>query len=373
MQLNMKTAFITTINTNIGDDFIRTGIENVIKSVKGTTPVSYTYVNKHFPETAIKGLDPIHKLRKLPDFKGKGRLTDYYFRFMRTYFNVFRNQELIIQSGAPVLWPDCHLSEWAQPIWYDIIGKLHNRIPVLNLAAGSCYPWERQEGFTNENEAHFARDIGSFCSLTTTRDRLANHLFQSAGVDNTLLPCTAFLVNQEFQNQEAGKYILINYMNAGGHFDWGQNIDAAAWLSTMKMVVADLSKNHEIMFMCHNEQEVTLARTHFPNHKFQFHASVDEYLDCIKNAKAGICNRMHASVAMASFGVPSISVCTDTRLLMLDLLKLPIFYVKEANSEQLLQTMNHLIDTAAAEKKRLFELKKETFEKYQELLRTYIR
>jgi hypothetical protein len=49
-----------------------------------------------------------------------------------------------VQCGAPVLWPNCNKCEWAEPLWYSVIGRLHKKTPVLNLAAGSCYPWEKQ-------------------------------------------------------------------------------------------------------------------------------------------------------------------------------------------------------------------------------------
>ena len=43
----MKIGFITTIDTNIGDAFIRTGIENILDSITGSKKIEHTYVNKH--------------------------------------------------------------------------------------------------------------------------------------------------------------------------------------------------------------------------------------------------------------------------------------------------------------------------------------
>jgi len=364
----VKTGILTTINTNIGDDFIRIGIENVINSLRRGKVTKFTYVNKHHPESILTPKNIFQTILNLPSFKGKQRFINLFYSNFNHSFNIFKKQDLIIQSGAPVLWPNCFNSEWNIPFWYETAGKLHNQIPVLNLAAGSCYPWENQKGFLDERELIFAKEIGSFCSLTTTRDKLAHKLFNEADTANHLIPCSAFLVNSEFKNTETGKYILINYMHAGGHFDWNQHIDSRLWENTMKEVILTLRQQHEVRFICHNQKEYDLAAALNPEIKIHFPKNIEEYMECIKNAKAGINNRMHASVAMASFGIPSISVCTDTRLLMLDLLGLPTFYVKNVNAEELISTINNCLENSVSEKSRLFELKRNTFEKYRELL-----
>ena len=213
----MKIGFITTLNTNIGDDFIRTGIENIIFSLLDKERLQFTYVNKHQPETALSTRSPSILLNKLPDFKGKGRLKRILEKYYNKKFSVYSKQNLIIQSGAPFLWPNCYMNEWAEPIWYNAIGQLKEEIPTLNLAIGSCYPWENQsEVFQNKKDEKYAQDIGSFCRITTTRDRLASKLLHSVGVDNKLMPCTAFFVDNTYVNNEKGKYVLINYMEGGG-------------------------------------------------------------------------------------------------------------------------------------------------------------
>lgn len=367
----MKIGILTTINTNIGDDFIRLGIENITNSLRSGKLTSYTYVNKHHPESILTPKELYQTISNLPEFKGKQRLVNLLYSKFNHSFNLFKKQDLIIQSGAPVLWPNCFISEWNIPFWYQTAGKLHSEIPVLNLAAGSCYPWEHQNGFMDEREITFAKDIGSFSNLTTTRDKLAHRLFNEACITNSLIPCSAFLANTEFKNSNKGRYVLINYMRGGGHFDWKQQIDPSVWEITMKEIISSLRLHHEVRFICHNQTEYDLAYALYPDIKIHFPATTKEYFECIKNAKIGINNRMHASVAMASFGIPSISICTDTRLLMLELLGLPIFYVKDASADVLTNTINNSIDNSTAERNRLFDLKKDTFEKYRKLLQPF--
>lgn len=369
----MKVGFITTIDTNIGDDFIRCGIENIVKNIHNTSSPHFTYVNKHLPETAIVNKSPIHLLKKSKPFPGRGKLMNFYDKYLYHYFSVYNSQDIIIQSGAPVLWPDCQNNEWAIPIWYKTIGKLHKKIPVLNIAAGSCYPWEHRNGFFNDDEKKYAADIGSFCKLTTTRDILANRLFTEAGVKNVLMPCSAFFVDQHVENKNHGEYILINYMPGGGHFDWGQNINGNAWEEAIKNLINSLGSKYEIHFICHNEKEVAAAQRIAPGNRIHLPDSVESYLEVIRKAIIGINNRMHASVAMASVGVPSLSIGTDTRLLMLENLGLPIFYVKDVSGQLLNEEVIKLIAQKDTERKRLFELKSSGFNKYSRLLETYFR
>ena len=366
----MKVGVITTIDTNIGDDFIRTGIQNILGKAFEAEKIEYVLVNKHVPYTAYpKG----HPLRYVPDMrsvKGGGRAGLLLARMLSPLGGSrFDSCDLIIQSGAPVLWPNCEQCEWNIPIWQQIVGRLHKKIPVFNIAAGSCYPWEQQPpgSFINPREKEYATTIGSYCKLTTTRDELANALFNSVGRSNILKPCTAFFVDPQFENDNPGEYILVNYMKGGGHFSWDQEINDRAWETTMRDVINELKKNHEVRFICHDEKEAKLAKELDPSLKIHLPKSVDEYIACVRKATVGINNRMHASVAMASAGVPAISVCTDTRLLMLKNIGLPNFYVKDMTSVSLIASVQQLINNRATERKRLQELKKKTFGEYKQL------
>lgn len=370
-RLKMKIGFITTIDTNIGDDFIRQGIVNILESAYPDKNLKFVSVNKHLPDTAYPSWHILHYATKPTGIRGGNRFLALFKKHLvKLGGSKFDGCDLIIQSGAPVLWPNCQECEWNIPIWQEIIGRLYTKIPVFNIAAGSCYPWENQpETFPSRGEEEYAKMIGNLCHLTTTRDRLSHALFKKVGIQNTILPCTAFFVDKHFTNDNSKDYILINYMAGGGHFNWGQNINKQSWEETMKKVIDDLKTKSEVRFICHDEKEVQLASQLDPRLKIHYPKSVSEYLECIRHAKLGINNRMHASVAMASVGVPSISICTDTRLLMLDNLQLPIFYVKDISASQLISESDKLLSKAKNEKERLFNLKKRSFVTYQELFK----
>lgn len=364
----MKIGLITTIDTNIGDDFIREGICRVLAEVFKGQKIEFVSVNKHKPYTVYPAWHPIH-LGDIADRLPVGRnfvrqSADYLFSKMG--FSRFDDCDLIVQCGAPVFWPNCHANEWAKPVWHEVVGRLYKRIPVLNLAAGSCYPWERQPATINDsNDARYLKAILSYCRLTTVRDTLSVILCESLGTQVPLIPCSASLASGTLRGGvKSDGIVLINYMSGGGHYDWEQGIDPSIWHQTIKALIARLRKGHKVAFLCHNETEYNLAHELDPAiHRF-FPKTQEEYFTVVSDAKAAVCNRMHASVGMAGMGIPSVAVGTDTRLLMVKALGLPSFYVKEASIERLEEGVENLIVNGRREQERLFSLREDTWNRY---------
>ena len=278
----------------------------------------------------------------------------------------FDKCDMIVQCGAPVFWNGCHLCEWAEPLWHNVVGRLSQRIPVLNLAAGSCYPLEHQPLVVDDTrDADYLRAILGYCRTTTVRDTLAQRLCDSVGTQVPVIPCSAFLSgkNHEGAANDDG-IILINYMTAGGHYDWGQKIDAALWRKTVKTLIGRLQRRHKLAFLCHDKNECNLAKEMDAAVPRLSPKNSQEYFAMVSRAKGAVCNRMHASVALASLGVPSVAVCTDTRLLMVDTLGLPCMYVKEANVESLESRLEDLLSHRSQEKERLVALRTKTWDQY---------
>lgn len=370
---SFKIGLITTLGSNIGDDFIRSGICNVLKEVYKNEQIEFVCVNKHTPYTIYPPWHPVH-LRKIAERLPVSRLRikeSIETYFPRIGFSRFDRCKLLVQCGAPVFWPDCSHNEWSVPIWHEVVGRLYNTIPVLNLAAGSCYPWERQpERPEAPEDMEYIASILGYCRLTTVRDRLAKDICSSVGRDVPLLPCTAFLAayGHHAEVDESG-YILINYMAGGGHYAWEQGIDAGHWENTIQHIIINLGKRHKLAFLCHDEKEYLLAQEFNVDIPVFFPKSPTEYFNCVSRAKFGICNRMHASVGMAGMGIPSIAVCTDTRLLMVAELGLPVYYVKDVDAAILEEEVERLLTSLEVEKERLLALQERTRTMYLSAIR----
>ncbi len=371
----MKTGFITTVDTNIGDDFIRVGIKHVLSRIMPS--INYQEVNKHDPLSIYHKYYPLYWLKSLPTRLRHGRFENLVRRCLAGPRHTRLNDcDLIIQSGAPVIWPDCHQNEWAEPIWHDVVGKISQKgnCAIWNLGAGSCYPWENQpDTILNQDDRAYIKSITRYCTLTTSRDPLAKELFETVSDQSIqLLPCPAFFSSTTKSLLLDSDYVLINYMPGGGHFDWGQKIDNQKWEETIKTVIAKLKKKHSLAFLAHNKREADIANSLKLGLPIMQPKSVNEYNTLIKKSKAAINNRMHASVNMASSGVPSIAVGTDTRLLMVKELGLPIHYVKNADAELLIEQMEELIENRFKHQSRLIQLKNTSLKSYQVLLNNHL-
>jgi polysaccharide pyruvyl transferase WcaK-like protein len=370
----MKIGFITTLNTNIGDDLIREGIINILNEIRKGQRIKFVYVNKHKPNELYNKYHPSNFFSFIKRVRGG----HYIYKIIEKIFSIplfskFYACDLIIQSGAPVLWPDCHLNEWSKPIWYNTIGKIYKKRKILNLAAGSSYPYENYpEKIENENDIVYLRDISSFCTLTTVRDNLSKNLLDKIGIFSINLPCTAFFSSSKMINEENAKTIYINYMEGGGHFDWNQEVNKLVWQKTIESVVKELKESFPIKFLCHNEREKELAEKLFNGFEIVYPKTKIEYFELISDARIGIFNRMHASVAFASFGVPSIAIGTDSRIEMVKNIDLPAYYVKEAELNLILKDVLTINKEWGKYNNRLKDLKKDTFQKYIQLLKNYV-
>ncbi|MFC1531996.1 polysaccharide pyruvyl transferase family protein [Thermodesulfobacteriota bacterium] len=364
----MRIGLITTLNTNIGDDFIREGICLVLRKLFEKRKIDFVAVNKHkplsvFPKWHIARLAEIVKYLPRGKYRIGRPLEEFASKLCKS---MFHKCDMLVQCGAPVLWPGCHRAEWSKPLWHNIIGPLSKTKLILNIAAGSCYPWENQpKQIADPNDAQFLRSILSYCHLTTARDSLAQELCGSLGTPVPLIPCSAFLAaGDKIGKLNNSAVILINYMEGGGHYEWDQAINSSAWRETTSVLIKNLGTRHKLAFLCHNEVEYKLAQHLDPTIPRLWPKTPLEYFSVISDAKVALCNRMHASVGLAGLGIPSVAVGTDTRLLMVRAINLPCFYIKEASAKILEEKLEDLLMHRFRERESLLSLKSETWQRY---------
>lgn len=369
-----KIGLITTLNHNIGDDFVRIGIQHILNKVFASqNNIDYVLINKHNPLSIYKAWHPLGISSKVLPNLQKGRrliekkLENYFYKFP---LHKFQDTDIIVQCGAPVIFDGCSKSEWVLPLWYHIIGNLYKKSKVFNLAAGSCFPIEDQPSRILKNDdLHFLNDITSFCKATTVRDELAFNLFKGIGQEVTLLPCSAFLATDLFKykiNESAP--IVVNYMENGGHYSFGQEIDKEKWQKNFSLLLDELVKRHKVVILCHNRKELELANNLFPDFESFLPVSVKQYFDFISQAKFGVYNRLHACVALASCGIPSIGIGTDTRMLMLAELGIKYFFVNHIEIDLLVNLIEDGIVLRNVTNEMFYNKKKETEEKYIKLI-----
>lgn len=363
----VKVGLISTLDTNIGDDFIREGIRRVVAQVFKGKCVEFLTINKHRPLSVYPSWHPRH-LSRLAEVLPRGKaLADRIVAkyTSKLHFTKFNTCDLIVQCGTPVLWRGCHRCEWAAPVWRETIGALHARIPVFNLAAGSCYPWEKAPALVEDaRDAAFLREISGYCRVTTVRDVLAERLLKSLGIVARLIPCAALLASDRIAQPSGRGLVLINFMERAAHSDWNQGVSPVCWRETVSTLVERLRCRYRVEFLCHNTAELRLAGEVFPDIPRHQPNNPEDYFELASDAMAAVCNRLHASVALAGIGIPSVAVGTDTRLLMVQSIGLPAFYVKDVSANVLESILEGLIARQSQEAQRLLELRARVFRLY---------
>jgi hypothetical protein len=368
----MRIGLITTIGTNIGDDFIRNGIVQIFKHIYSDLDVQFLSINKHRPFTVYPSWHPLRWLQTLDRLpRGESSVAAIKAQASKTIHRLggsrFDGVDIIVHCGAPLMWPGCNRSVWATALWDQVVARLSERIPVLTLAAGSAYPWEDQPLHINNpvDAAFLSRVIGS-SRLTTARDELVSRLAKDLGAAVPTIPCTALLVGRRFVVPAAddGEMVLFNYMPGGGHWGWGQGIDEERWMATARTLIAGLSQRHRVAFLCHSQNEYEAAESLNAQLPRFLPTTIESYFSLISRSKAAVTNRIHGAVAMAGLGIPSISVGTDTRMLMLAPIGLPFRYVKEAEGDQLEEGLEMAVTQRNEERERLIALRETTWNRY---------
>lgn len=357
-------GLITTRNTNIGDDLIRHGILNAIESVAGETPKTLL-INKHNPTEVFEKSHPFRTLGLLPR-PLKARAIKTLFGKITAVARRLDECELVIQCGAPVYHANCHQTAWARLIWEQTLPKQAEEKPVINIAAGSCLPWERQNDSLGEDELRFIEHISKICSSTTVRDSLAQRIVSSTRQDSKLIPCSAFVsAVGEPEKWDAGNSVLLNYMPGGGHWDWGQGIDQTRYQEEFLQFARSLRGRFSLTWLCHNDREYKAAKEHSDGDSIYFPKTPEEFFDLPCGFRAAVCNRMHAAVGVGSLGIPSIAIGNDTRMLMAQEIGIRTLFTKDVTCNLLQSEFEKLCDEAPQQSQELLTLRDHTFESYK--------
>ena len=130
-----KISLISTIGTNVGDDFIRYGIMSLLEGSFGSsqfiTMTPFPISLPPFLGRSLESLVPVNKAR-----------------------DVLLTSDLVIHAGTPLVWCSpsakmhCSLSKWRASLYSKRLYTFLN-IPYLILGAGSCQP-RHADAFSTE-------------------------------------------------------------------------------------------------------------------------------------------------------------------------------------------------------------------------------
>lgn len=366
----LKIAFITTVERNPGDAFIRAGIEYLLQQI--IPYYQHIYIDKH-------EFDEMH-----PRTSGARRkFTLAVTRLLKKEKDPFEDVHAVIQAGAPFFYITAgkdgtyasHTSSitttWIRKIWIERLLQLASPPTILNLSIGTCQPFHSNADEFRNSPAllEFIRKASGIAALTTTREKVAARLLEECGVSAHCLPCTAiFSTDRHRIYPEQPRFVCLNYMPGGAHYTLGQRIDFTGWEQEFVKTYHEINKRYEVVVMCHSPSEVRIARALICDVETFFSPDYDDYLRMYAKAHFGIFNRVHGAMVLAGLGRPAIIVGNDTRARMGELMELPTYFVNDAKSGRLLEHLADFEENAEAWSKKLLAIKSDARRRYLHLL-----
>jgi hypothetical protein len=361
-----KIGLITTLNLNIGDEFIRDGITIALEQAFPEHKFNYVMVHKHDP---LK----FYKCGIFFNFVNRGRVMLAKHLGKST---IFDDCDAIIQCGAPIFWQGCsNKNTWQNHLWYKVLNRYRGKKPILNLCGGSSYGYKPDtfKDIPSPADAQYIDYIMHLADKTTVRDKLAHKIALKYDKDTPFIPCSAFIAKMKYALQGGNRdsCIIINYMKIGGHYDYDMTFDDNKWQNDlMKIIHKFASDGHRIVFLCHNEEEKKVAEALGTKFDIVLPANRKDYLEFAMGAKLGICNRMHCAVVLGSLGIPAIAVGNDTRLLMVEEIGLPNYFIGNVEPDILYNKGRELMADCVAWDSKMAILQQETLHKYKQLMKT---
>jgi len=363
-----KITFITTVNHNVGDDFVREGLKFLLRKYFKNEVLEFENIHKHSPITSRYGFEWFRYYR----------LSSIVDRVLPLSFTKDRvlQADLLVQSGAPVYWchnrvgSHCSENEWYGPL---IRRRLANnfKAKLLNLAAGTCqeYHSDGSEFLRCTKDIQYIKQFYNLSTVNTVRDTLARSVLNSMGLDAPLIPCSSiFAIDEYGMEPESGAYVAINYMNLGGHYDLGGNVDSLMWKSEFKKFYDDVSRHEKLIFVCHDKRELQAAKTIDANAEVFYSSDYLDYMKFYAKAKFGIVNRVHGAFMMASFGKPSIVIGSDSRAKMASEIGIENIFVNDASFEYLKSKFLYLGSGADNYSEKFYSLKAQAYTDYMKAL-----
>lgn len=271
----MNWLIVSTNKKNPGDEFIRIGIENVIRDV-----------------------DP----------EATGRVID------KETQEIFNSVEFdkCVWAGMPVFWSLNENSNWNIPWWQPMtrgwLSDDKNKFCVLG--AGSFQDWkDRYRGMQKDKMHEEAELLKSRSHVVTVRDSLACDI---TGVDFETIVCPAILSTINKTKTESIKG--CNLMPGGAHYSQFNETESTIWNSKEREISRALLEN-DFHFFAHNEREFKHAKNlgWCDDHIISYTGNPHEMLSHYVNVDKFFGNRVHGCIVSRGTGADVISCGYDTR------------------------------------------------------------
>ena len=378
--MTMKVALIGHRGGNIGHDLMTIGMSEALREAFGSD-VEIAFHEQHHPFDVHAPGHWVRIANHLPHGQfGLIRRTlardDVRERLWRKLPRM--PYALAVACGGPNFVPGAGKTPEMRLLLHNMNGAFaHRGIPLIDAGVGSAFPLERPPHLiTDEVDRAFYKKALSYVAQIMVRERYAQAACADLGVETEIIPCGAIgsgRVIERMTNANEDRYVLVNFQARGSNTDWGQKVDLGEWWTTVRRVIDDLSRRHDVRMLAHDVFEAKLARQLAPELACYQPTDVKSYARAAAGAKAAFVSRIHAAVPLAEIGVPSLVVGNDTRIATVETLGLPTMPVKAASAEAIVAQVEALIVKGKIEYERLRHLREDTMRRYAEIFRKHAR
>lgn len=268
----MKWLLITTICKNVGDDFARIGVQNLIREIDPQAQF----------ELLCKESEGIHKPRPF---------------------------DRAVLCGMPLFWSiysnECQEIDWWKPIIRGWVSQTKRNFAVIG--AGHVFV---NEIFNFRRYCEAIEEVISRAHVVTTREPVMDHPKIVEGV------CPAAFATTP--DPVVGGLKLCNLMPAGGHHFClkTQDREIQTWNAVLPGVAKWL-RDEGFSFVSHDGTERDLAmRLGWKENEIKFFGAPEYYLDLYRQASVYFGNRLHGAVVSASVGAKTLAIAADSRIRM---------------------------------------------------------
>ena len=365
---------------NIGHNFMALGAEVAARRAFGPL-VRIDHFEQHHPFSIYPAGDWLRLIDKTAHhrfgwMRRRMAREDVYTRLWRRTRPL--DFDLAVACGGPNLVAGASGSHAAplQILLLHLNGAFHYRgVPLIDAAVGSAFALSRIPDRLDPDDEAFYRKALQYVSLLTVREPQAQRIFAQLGVTPPVHPCMAIGSGHVFEAERAqadapdrNGYVVVNFQAKGSNDDWGQGVNPHRWMEQVRGVIADLeAKGERILLLCHSAYEQRLAKQLAPHLPIKFPQSEPEYARLIANAKIGFVSRIHAAIALAGIGVPSVVVGNDTRTGTTAEMGLTSLFTMDTGREQIVTALEETMGRLDEERDRLLALREDTMDKYAEL------
>lgn len=375
-------AVISTINHNVGDDFVREGILYLLSQAIGSFRTHV--IHKHLPVTVRENFERVHTtgiarlLARLPRVRAEHVSMLLDALPLQPERDKILSSDLLVQSGAPVYWSlpggsGSHQNEWYVPLIQRRHSRVQDQVPLLNIGAGTCQPFDSDgsEFHDSPNVKSFIEDFYERCSVTTLRDTLSKRILNDLGLDAPVIPDPSIFARDRLGIQPSEpRYVVLNFMRLGGHFKFDQNLVIEQWEKEFVDYYHMLKGQYPVRIVCHNQDEARQVERILPGADYfhQVPEMAEDYLQFYSSAQFYVGCRVHGAYATASFGRPAFVIGTDTRARMLKEIGLDYMFVNDVSAERLMSVSESLRRQREGYRENFEDIKMSAFEGYMDAL-----